>query len=138
VHTPSSETTQIREASWQVDVDEYQEVMLSVSRILDSENGVRVGSREELALEVRPRPELSYESVLKSVELTPGARGNQFALEDVEVRASESRRRVWFVDGASKRVIATLDRDTRVTTGPDDEPPSWATVDGGVLLRAAN
>ena len=139
-HTMSSESTQIREVSWQADVDEYQEVMLSVSRILDSENGAAVGSREELTLEVRPRPDLQYESVLKSVELQSGARARSsgFPFKDVEVRANESRRRVWFVDVASRRVIATLDRDTRATTGPDDQAPSWATVDGGVLLRAAD
>ena len=137
-HTMSSESTQIREVSWQADVDEYQEVMLSVSRILDSEDGVAVGSREELTLEVRPRPDLQYESVLKSVEVQSGSRSSEFPFRDVEVRANESRRRVWFVDVMGGRVIATLDRDTRATTGPDDQPPSWATVDGGVLLRAVN
>ncbi len=89
-HTMSSESTQIREVSWQADVDEYQEVMLSVSQIVDSENGAAVGSREELTLEVRPRPDLQYESVLKSVELQSGtrARSNEFPFKSVEVRAS--------------------------------------------------
>jgi len=117
-------------------LDEYQEVLLSVSRVHNREDGAAAGTYEELTLEVRPRPDLQFERLLESVELKPGARTVEFQFEDIEVRADESRRRVWFVDVAEQRVIATLDRDTRATTGPDDEPPSWATVDGGVSLRA--
>ena len=135
-HTMSSESTRIRQASWQADLDEYEEILLSVSRVHNHEDGAPAGTYEELTLEVRPRPDLQFESLLKSVELRPGARTVQFQFEDIEVRADESRRRVWFVDVTEQRVIATLDRDTRATTGPDDEPPSWATVDGGVSLRA--
>jgi hypothetical protein len=134
----STESTRIRQASWQADLDEYQDVLLSVSRVHDSENGAVVGRYEELTLEVRPRPSLQFESLLKSVELKPGARARELRYEDIEVRADDSRRKVWFVDVGAQRVIATLDRDTRATTGPDDEPPSWATVDGGVLLGAGD
>ena len=137
-HTTSSESTRIRQAIWQAGLDEYQEILLSVSRVSDSENGEVLGTREELTLEVRPRPDLGYESLLKSIDLRPGARAGGLRYEDIEVRADDSRRRVWFVDVAAQRVIATLDRDTRVTTGPDDEAPSWATVDGGVLLGAGD
>ena len=136
-HTISSESTRIRQASWQADLDEYHEVLLFISRVQDSENGEATGTREELRLEVRPRQHLQFESLLKSVELRPGAPRGEFWFDDIEVRADESTRRVWFVDVAAQRVIATLDRDTRATTGPDDEPPSWATVDGGVVLRAS-
>ena len=133
-HTMSSESTRIRQVSWQADLDEYQEILLSVSRVHDTENGEAVGTYEELTLEVRPRPSLQFESLLESVELKPGVRARRLPYEEVEVRADDSRRRVWFVDVAAQRVIATLDRETRETTGPDDEPPPWATVEGGVLL----
>ena len=113
-------------------------VLLSVSRVHDSENGAVVGTYEELTLEIRPQSSLQFESLLKSVELKPGAHARELRYEDIEVRADDSRRKVWFVDVAAQRVIATLDRDTRATTGPDDEPPSWATVDGGVLLGAGD
>lgn len=134
--TMSSEATRIRQASWKADLDEYQEILLCVSRVQDSENGVVAGTYEELTLEVRPRPALRFESLLKSVELRPGARAGGLRYKHIEVRADDSRRRVWFVDVAAGRIVGTLDRDTRATTGPDDEPPSWATVDGGVLLGA--
>ena len=136
-HTMSSESTRIRQASWQADLDEYQEVLLSVSRVHNREDGAAAGTYEELTLEVRPRPDLQFERLLKSVELRPSGRTGVFPFEDIEVRADESGRRVWFVDVAAQRVIATLNRDTRVATGPDDEPPSWAAVDGGVLLQAS-
>lgn len=42
--------------------------------------------------------------------------------------------RVWFVDRAEKKVIGTVDRRSGETTGPDDTPPAWATVEGGTPL----
>ena len=135
-HTMSSESTRIRQVAWQAELDEYQEVVLSVSRIYDSEDGETIGTHEDLMLEVRPRPSLQYESLLKSVELRSGSQAGELRYEDIEVRADDSRRRVWFIDVEAQQVIATLDRDTLITTGPDDEAPSWATVDGGVLLKA--
>ena len=135
-HTVTSESTRIRQAVWQAPLDECQEVLLSVSRVHDSENGESVGTYEQLTLELRPRRELEFEALLESVELSPGSRMGQLEYDDIEVRADKSRQRVWFVDVAERRVVATLDRDTRATTGPDDDPPPWATVDGGVLLRA--
>jgi hypothetical protein len=137
-HTMSTESTRIRQASWQADLDEYQEVILSVSRVIDSEDGAVVRTYQELTLEVRPLPYLQFENVLKSIHVQQGSQSDELRYKDIEVRSDESGRRVWFVDTASRRVIATLDRDTRATTGPDDEPPSWATVDGGVMLGAGD
>ena len=135
-HTISSESTRVRQVAWQAELDECQEILLSVSQVYDSENGAVLGSREELTLEVRPRSDLQYESLLKSVEVKRGAQADELRYDGIEVRADATRRRVWFVDVAAQRVIATLDRDTRTATGPDDEAPSWAIVDGGVLLEA--
>lgn len=135
-HTMSTESTRIRQASWQADLDEYQEILLSISRVHDREDGTAAGTYDELTLEVRPQPSLQFESLLKSVELSSGARTGISPFGEIEVRTDESGRRVWFVDVAAQRVVATLDRDTRATTGPDDEPPAWAAVDGGVLLEA--
>jgi hypothetical protein len=134
----SSESTQIRQAAWQADLDEYQEIVLSVVYVSDSEGGEVLSTHEDLRIEVRPRASLQYESILKSVDLNPGTRAMELRFEDIEVRADDSRRRVWFVDVATQRVVATLDRDTRTATGPDDETPPWATVDGGVLLEAGD
>ena len=134
-HTMSSESTQVRQVAWQADLDEYQEVVLSVSRVYDSESGEVVGRHDDLVLEVRPRPSLHYDALLKSLELRSHGRTDELRYDDIEIRADESRRRVWFIEVSTQRVIATLDRDTRVTTGPDEAPPWWATPDGGVLLE---
>jgi hypothetical protein len=135
-HSISSESTRIRQATWQANLDDCREVSLSFSRVRDREEGQPVRSYEQLTLEVRPRPHLQFERVLKSIELKSGAGSGRFTFGEIEVRADEARRRVWFVDRKAGRVIATLDRDTGVTTGPDDEPPTWATPDGGVPLDA--
>ena len=137
-HTMSSESTRIRQASWHADLDDYQEVRLSISRIHSRDDGAPARTFEQLTLEVRPRPHLQFESILKSVEFTPGVRRGQLGFDEIEVRADESRSRVWFVDRATGLIVATLDRDTGATTGPDDEPPSWAAVDGGILLEGGD
>jgi len=136
--TVSSESTQIRQVAWQADLDEYQEVVLSVVRVYDSEGGEVLSTHDDLRLQVRPKPSLQYERLLKSVELGSGSLAGELQYRDMEIRADDSRRRIWFVDVATEHVVATLDRDTLVTTGPDEESPSWATVDGGVLLDAGD
>jgi hypothetical protein len=134
-HTMSSESTRIRQASWGAELDDCREVRLSLNRVFDKEDGEPDRAYEQLILEVRPRPHLEFESLLKSVELNPGGRGGETDFGELEVRADEERRKVWFVDRATGQVVATLDRDTEVTTGPDDETPAWATPDGGILLE---
>lgn len=134
-HKMSSESTRIRQATWQATLDYCQEVRLSFYRVHNRHAGEPERTYDQLTLELRPRSHLQSESLLKSVELKPGVERGQFRFDDIEVRADESRRRVWFVDREAGRVIATLDRDTGSTTGPDDEPPAWATVNGGVLLE---
>ncbi|KPJ58952.1 MAG: hypothetical protein AMJ46_13035 [Latescibacteria bacterium DG_63] len=134
-HTMSSESTRIRQASWQATLDDCQEVRLSFHRVHDRSAGEPGRTYDQLTLELRPRSHLQSESLLKSIGLKPGVERGQFRFGDIEVRADESRRRVWFADREAGRVVATLDRDTGLTTGPDDEPPVWATVNGGVLLE---
>ncbi|MGA9117640.1 MAG: hypothetical protein WB626_12785 [Bacteroidota bacterium] len=133
-HTKSSEATEIRESSWQAELDECREVRLSVIRGVERNDGEPERVYERLALEVRPRARLQFEKTLKSIELKPGVPEGQLRFDEIDVRADESRRRVWFVDRVTRRVVATLERDTGMTTGPDDGPPAWATPDGGVLL----
>lgn len=134
-HTVSSESTHITQESWKAGLDDCREVRLSLKRVIARDEGEPERSYDQLVLEVRPRPSLEFESLLKSVELRPGDRGGKIDFDDVEVRADEQRRRVWFIDRATGQVIATLDRDTGVTTGPDEEPPEWAAADAGVLLE---
>lgn len=133
-HTVTSESTIIRQAGWRANVNECQEVLLSRGRVIDRREGEADRTYEVLRLELVPRAHLEFETVLEKIELGPTSRGGNFAYEELEVRAGESRRRIWFVDPSAERVVATLDMDTGVTTGPGDEPPAWATVDGGEVL----
>jgi hypothetical protein len=66
---------------------------------------------------------------------TLGCQVNSFQLGELEARADDARERVWLVDKDAKRVVASLDCGTGATTGPDDRPPPWATLDAGVRLE---
>ena len=134
-HSMSSSSTRIRQATWQADLDDCRVVSLSFDRVSDRTEGKPVRKYEQLTLKVRPKHHLRFESRLKSIELKPGVRRGQFKFDDVDVRTDEGRQRVWFVDRGAGRVIATLDRLTGTTTGPDDAHPRWATPDGGILLE---
>jgi hypothetical protein len=59
----------------------------------------------------------------------------RFKLGRLEARSNAAREKLWIVDLDASRVVATLDLDTTKTTGPDDEPPAWATPTGGVRLK---
>lgn len=135
-HTASSEATVIRQASWQATLDDCQDVRLSYSLAHERTGDEPERTYDRLILEVRPREHLELRSLLKSIELKPGVQRGQFMFDDIEVRADESRQRVWFIDREAGRVVASLNRATGATTGPDDEPPVWATPDGGVVLEA--
>jgi hypothetical protein len=58
-----------------------------------------------------------------------------FRLGELEGRRDASGRKVWVVDKEAGRVIATVDLDTGATTGVKDDPPDWAQMDGGIVLR---
>jgi hypothetical protein len=133
-HGVTSESTKVRLVQWQADLDDCREVSLSVYQSQDKTEGQPEREYEELTLEVRPRKHLQFNRVLKREEKS-GDLAGQFNVDEIEVRADESRQKVWFVDKRAKRAIATLDRDTGKTTGPDDQPPPWAALDGGILLN---
>jgi hypothetical protein len=59
----------------------------------------------------------------------------EFKFGQLEARSDVARDKVWFIDTDASRVIATLDRETGATTGPDEQPPPWATLTGGVRLE---
>lgn len=133
-HGVTSESTKIRLVQWQADLDDCREVSLSVYQSTDNTEGQPERKSEQLTLEVRPRKNLQFERVLKSVDNKSGDLAGQFNVDEIEVRADETRNKVWFIDKRAGKVIATLDRETGKTTGPDDQPPDWATLDGGTSL----
>jgi hypothetical protein len=128
-------STRWREESWRANLDDCREVSLSVYRGREDVEGKPDRRYEQLTLAVRPQSHLKFERAVKTVDLEPGVPGGQLKFEEVQVWTDPEGRRVWFVDLAAGRVIATLDRETGATTGPDDESPAWATSDGGVLLE---
>ena len=134
-HHPYGSSTRLRQETWRAQLDDCREVSLSFDRVRDSVEGKPNRKYEQLTLQVRPRKHLQFERVVKTVELEPGVPRGQLKFDDVEVRTDPERRQVWLVDRTAGRVIATLDRDTGATTGPDDEPPLWATPNGGFLLE---
>lgn len=134
-HVPYGTATRWRQETWRADLDDCREVSLSLDRVREGVEGKPNRKYEQLTLQVRPRRHLQFKRAVKTVDLKPGVPRGQLKFEDVEVRADPERRRVWFVDRTAGRVIATLDRLTGATTGPDDESPLWATPDGGVLLE---
>jgi hypothetical protein len=84
---------------------------------------------------IYPRKHLHFERTLKTIELTVGVPSGQLRIEHADARIDEARQKIWFVERDTDRIIATLDLETGRTTGPDDEPPAWATPDGGLPLE---
>ena len=131
----STECTAMIRATCHETLDDCREVGLSEVWVRDYENGRLVDEYSQLRTEVRPRDDLRFERSLKKAEPRRGALG-KFDLHNLEIRADVSRSKVWFVERDTDRIIATLDRETGRTTGPDDEPPTWATPDSGERLGA--
>jgi hypothetical protein len=118
-------------------LDECREIELTYDRLRNRETGEPERAYELLRVVVRPRPELGFAQTVKKVELKYGVPRGQCRFENVEARRDETGQKVWFVQGDTSRIVATLDLQTHETTGPDDEPPAWATSDGGVPLKSA-
>jgi hypothetical protein len=118
-------------------LDECREVELSYGVGREREGLEPVRKYEMLTLEVRPRPSLRSKHVLKTIEQKPGSPSGELRFLNVRVRTDETGQRIWFVESSTGRILATLDRQTGRTTGPDDEPPAWAKPDGGHPLGAS-
>jgi hypothetical protein len=119
-------------------LDECREIELTYDRLRDREAGEPPRAYELLRIVVQPRQQLSFEQTVKTVELKFGVPRGQCRFENVEARRDETGQKVWFVQRDTSRIVATLDLQTHKTTGPDDEPPAWATPDGGEPLESAD
>jgi hypothetical protein len=117
-------------------LDEWREIELRRSRVQSYENGWLVDEYFELSLRISPRKEASFRQVLKKVDAGWGKQPSELDFHNVEARTDETRQRLWLVDRDASRIIATLDQGSGQTTGPDDDPPPWATPEGGVPLGA--
>jgi len=131
-----STSTRLRDAWWRWNLNECQEVRLSCDFVRDRTSGHPERKYEQFVLRVNPRRHLRFERTLKTVELVRGARRGQIRFEEIEARTDDTHQKVWFVESETGRILATLDRATGNTTGPDDPAPAWATQDGGVPLES--
>jgi hypothetical protein len=112
-------------------LDECREIWLTYDRLREREAGEPERAYEQLRVVVKPRRQLRFEQSVKTVELKFGVPRGQCRFENVEARRDKTGQKVWFVERDTSRIVATLDLETHETTGPDDEPPAWATPDGG-------
>ena len=119
-------------------LDECREIELSYDIVRDRTGLEPEQKFEQLVLEVNPRECLHFERALKTIDLTPGVPRGQLKFQNVDGRIDETRQRVWFVQRDTGRVLATFDRKTGETTGPDDKPPAWATPDAGTPLGSSS
>lgn len=126
-----STSSHIRRDLHQANVDSDYMVRL-VHRSSKSREGWQAEQRsEQLSVEFVPRPLPSAEYNIARQPVSTWPSWSHFQFKDVEIRADEAGRRVWFIDGASGAVFGTVDRDSGATTGPGDDHPAWATRDGG-------
>ena len=63
-----------------------------------------------------------------------GERPAGFQLGELEGRTDAARQRVWIIDREAGRVIASVDCKTKLATGWQEPPPTWATLDGGTAI----
>jgi hypothetical protein len=132
--THNSSRTRIRNTLCGGDLDECRAIQLSCDKISEREGLQLPRDYEQLTLTVSPRECLRMERPLKIIELKLGLPRGQLCFKGVEARTDRKRQKVWFFERETGRIIATFDRETGETTGPDDEPPTWATPDGGAPL----
>jgi hypothetical protein len=136
--TPETSSTRIRmQTLSSAGLDSCREIQLTRDRVLDRESGQPEREYEVLRIVVKPREHLNFERTVKQVELKYGLPRRPCHYENVEARSDESHQRIWFVQRDTGKIVATVDLATDATTGPDDEPPAWATPDGGRRLERA-
>ena len=121
-HYTSTRTSQV---TWRAGLDDCRDVKLSYDLIRDRHGPEEPERRyEQLTLQVVPRKHLRLMRALKKIEIKTGVPRGQLKYRDVEIRTDGEYRKVWFVDTETSRIVATLNAETGVTTGPDEAPPS--------------
>jgi hypothetical protein len=134
---PEYHSTLTSEPLYCAGLDEYREIELSYGVRKEREGMEPERTHEQLVLKIRPRPSLRSKVVLKSVERKAGVKSGALRFPDVVARTDETGQKVWFVQNGTGRILATMDLETGKATGPDDEPPAWATPEGGRPLKSA-
>jgi hypothetical protein len=132
--TTHSSTTRVKHPLCHGNLDEYRQIELTYDTVEDHQHLQLPRRYEQLSIRIMPRPTLNFRCTVETAEPP----GGQLRFDDVTARTDASRQKVWFVAGDTGRVIATLDRATGSTTGPNDDPPAWADPNGGLPLESSS
>ena len=136
--THTSTRTVHRETIYKAELDGCRDVMLSHDLVSAWEDRNPKRYSEEIAIRIKPREFPSFSATVKSLGRRSGRQGRSIDLGTIEARCNESQSRIWFIDRDAGCVIATVDRLTEQTTGPDDEHPAWADPNAGTRLKPVN
>ncbi len=59
-----------------------------------------------------------------------------FNYRKLEARCCPDEKQFWIIDLDKKQIIASVDLNTELMTGPDDDAPAWAWFKAGKVLRS--
>ena len=121
--------------SWSADLDDYRVVHLVDAHHLTYSSIEPKREVKQLILKISPKNQSYVKRILKAFPLNIKGAMHELLCEEIELRTDQERKKVWFVYKPLNHVIATVDITTGSTTGPEDPPPGWATLDGGFLLK---
>lgn len=116
-------------------LDDCDQVRLLHCRTM-SRKGLQPWERsEKMMVMVEPRRTAGAEYVLKHVDGDARPSWSRIERGHIEARSDAARQRIWFVDTQTGRIAGSIDRASGQTTGPDDNPPAWATPTAGEPLE---
>lgn len=89
----------------------------------------------DVVLETYARGKIVHRRSLARREQAEVLKDGPIKLGVLEARSTPERDRIWIVDTDARRVIASHDRRTKITTGIGEQAPSWAGPDIGDILE---
>ena len=115
-------------------LDESRIVRLSETRQVDGMHPE--GDYSQLVLALSADDAIVVNRVVGHRGASRGERPAGFQLGELEGRTDADRQRVWIIDREAGRVIASVDCKTKLVTGWQEPPPTWATLDGGTVIES--
>ena len=94
------------------------------------------GNYSKLILALSADDAIVVNRVVGQRGVSRGERPAGFQLGELEGRTDADRQRVWIIDREAGRVIASVDCKTKLVTGWQEPPPTWATLDGGTVIES--
>ncbi|MHC4089674.1 MAG: hypothetical protein ACYSUQ_04015 [Planctomycetota bacterium] len=91
----------------------------------------------DVSLELQADSEIIHRRILGRREHDDMRRHGPLRLDSFEMRIDSNQHKLWVVDKAAGRVVASHDRETKATTGFGEQPPAWADPHQGVSMGPA-